>query len=582
MSYWMSLELRELTMRTISSKAVWTTAFINDLPDSSFLFVEGGGKKDGSGKTVPRSKRHFPYKDSSGKVDLPHLRNAIARIPQSNAPGLNKEALQMRARKLLSTSNKGGSYEEKDWRSQMSGSMGKHPVSPTGLSKIPLGTRKRKRSGEGTWARRKRHIAQAAKKNPPTPPTPPPPKVMRRKSYSDDCEKASLMVFKQSNGSYRWVIFSSNPYLDRDDEYVTQKAHESDIAELDKSGNYGPLRWWHVGEPYFEDANDWTTVQPGPGVDIGVCDFAAMHNRIRVESGTFKSRKIGKAIADHADELEASLAFAHPREEPDSGGGFLNIKSFERSLTPTDEATNIFTTLLVSKKGNDMDTAKMKALKALGVDIDEVLDGADQMQQKADKKAPYRLKSRNGNGRTPIDDVVEEGFDPEEDDDIATKLDALTAQMKALQDSMKDEPAYEPEEKLEDLMVSELTVGELQDIISSSITQKSSEPMGVVLKAVLEELEEVKSILTSKSVQSVVEEVARMKAKLERTQARLKATASRVRELDDVQPSLMRQRGIRPSSADDTLLDFEDDGDISSKASDSNPFSWIDTFIQKP
>lgn len=90
-------------------KATWTTQFVNNLPDSSFLYIETGGDKDSEGKTVPRSKRHFPYKDAAGKVDLPHLRNAIARIPQSNAPGLSqdkKNALQERARKMLQEGNK--------------------------------------------------------------------------------------------------------------------------------------------------------------------------------------------------------------------------------------------------------------------------------------------------------------------------------------------------------------------------------------------------------------------------------------------------------------------------------------------
>ena len=85
-------------------KAVWSTAFVNDLPDGSFLYIAPGGEKDEDGKTVPRNLRYFPYKDASGKVDLPHLRNAIGRIPQSNAPGLTdakKEALQERARRLL-------------------------------------------------------------------------------------------------------------------------------------------------------------------------------------------------------------------------------------------------------------------------------------------------------------------------------------------------------------------------------------------------------------------------------------------------------------------------------------------------
>jgi hypothetical protein len=84
-------------------KAVWSNAHMNDLPDSAFLYIESGGKKDESGKTVPRSLRHFPYRGMGGKIDLAHTRNAIARIPQSKC-GLSEQqkvALQNRARKLL-------------------------------------------------------------------------------------------------------------------------------------------------------------------------------------------------------------------------------------------------------------------------------------------------------------------------------------------------------------------------------------------------------------------------------------------------------------------------------------------------
>lgn len=82
-------------------EAVWSTAYINNLPDSCFLFIESGGEKDEEGKTKPRSLRHFPYKDSDGKVDLPHLRNAISRIPQSTVEGLDKDKLQEKARRIL-------------------------------------------------------------------------------------------------------------------------------------------------------------------------------------------------------------------------------------------------------------------------------------------------------------------------------------------------------------------------------------------------------------------------------------------------------------------------------------------------
>ena len=53
-----------------------STQSINDLPDSDFAYIEPGGTKDSSGKTIPRSKRHFPIHDAA------HVRNALARIGQ--------------------------------------------------------------------------------------------------------------------------------------------------------------------------------------------------------------------------------------------------------------------------------------------------------------------------------------------------------------------------------------------------------------------------------------------------------------------------------------------------------------------
>ncbi len=54
-----------------------TSSAMNDLPDSAFAYIEPGGAKDPSGKTVPRSKRHFPVHDEA------HARNALSRAPQS-------------------------------------------------------------------------------------------------------------------------------------------------------------------------------------------------------------------------------------------------------------------------------------------------------------------------------------------------------------------------------------------------------------------------------------------------------------------------------------------------------------------
>jgi DNA adenine methylase len=86
------------------AKSQWSRAYINDLPDSAFLYVEPGGEKDDQGKTVPRSLRHFPVRNHLGELDVPHLRNALARLPQSTAPGLTdarRRELESEARRLL-------------------------------------------------------------------------------------------------------------------------------------------------------------------------------------------------------------------------------------------------------------------------------------------------------------------------------------------------------------------------------------------------------------------------------------------------------------------------------------------------
>jgi len=86
-------------------EAEWTAAFINDLPDSSFAYIEPGGTKDGEGKTTPRSLRHLPYKDGSGKVDAPHVRNALSRLPQTNISAAAEETAR---RKLMAAASAAG------------------------------------------------------------------------------------------------------------------------------------------------------------------------------------------------------------------------------------------------------------------------------------------------------------------------------------------------------------------------------------------------------------------------------------------------------------------------------------------
>ena len=175
-------------------KATWTTAFVNDLPDGSFLYVEPGGEKDGEGRTTPRSLRHFPYKDAAGKVDLPHLRNAIARIPQANIPADKKRSLQERARRLLSETNK----EDEGWFESL-------------VERVKAALRPVER------------------------PEP----------------REGFMLWKEEDGQYRWLARYSNNLRDQDDppEIISTASHKAFVDAVDKGEAEYPELWlWHRPE----------------------------------------------------------------------------------------------------------------------------------------------------------------------------------------------------------------------------------------------------------------------------------------------------------------------------------------------
>lgn len=182
---------------------------------------------------------------------------------------------------------------------------------------------------------------------------------------------ASFRVFKDARGQHRWVAVSSTAYRDRDGEIVSTKALADDCARADQSGQYGPLRWWHM-----------------PGMDLGDCDFNAMSGRVLIESGTFRSPEIAQKVARAADQhgLEISLGFFHPPSEPDAGGVFHTIKRFERSLTPRGKASNLFTSFTVKETQTMLDI-KQRTLKEIGftdAEIATILADAQQKQKSAD------------------------------------------------------------------------------------------------------------------------------------------------------------------------------------------------------
>lgn len=65
--------------------AEWTTAYVNDLPDSAFACVDAEG-------------RHYPHHDSSGSLDLPHLRAALSRVGDASNTQCGKAHLEAHAK----------------------------------------------------------------------------------------------------------------------------------------------------------------------------------------------------------------------------------------------------------------------------------------------------------------------------------------------------------------------------------------------------------------------------------------------------------------------------------------------------
>jgi len=71
----------------------WTRKYINDLPNSAFAFIEPDlcpratdpqHDRVACGKSHDLNKRHLPHHDKSGKLDLPHLKNAMARVTHAD------------------------------------------------------------------------------------------------------------------------------------------------------------------------------------------------------------------------------------------------------------------------------------------------------------------------------------------------------------------------------------------------------------------------------------------------------------------------------------------------------------------
>jgi 2'-5' RNA ligase len=187
-----------------------------------------------------------------------------------------------------------------------------------------------------------------------------------------DSSKFAFNVFKDRDGFYRWISRSSTAFKDRDGQYMSMDALGQAVDFNDESGDYGPLRWWHM-----------------KGVDLGVCDFSMLYGKTLIESGTFLKEEYGEAIKNSKTNFGVSIGVKHPIAEP-VDDTFKNILIFERSIMPSGQESNMFTGLTV--KGEQQMENKKQMLKVfelvqlLGPDTAyKALDDARTIEKEAEE-----------------------------------------------------------------------------------------------------------------------------------------------------------------------------------------------------
>lgn len=250
-----------------------------------------------------------------------------------------------------------------------------------------------------------------------------------------------FVVFKDAKNEWRWIARTTTAFQDRDDEIISTKALIDDVARTDRDGRYGPLRWWHIGNPDPNNADaPW-----GSGLDLGWCDFAAVSGHSLIESGTFKSAEIARVIAAKADQLGLSPGFFHTSSEPDAHGVFHHIRRFERSLAPKNRVSNPFTAFAVAstatKGDNTVHEQKIAQLKALGLSgpmIADLLTDTIQTEKTAEASGVRYKEATSA-----------------ELSQIATLKAQLAALEKALGGAKKAEPEEEADEADEETLAQE-------------------------------------------------------------------------------------------------------------------------------
>jgi hypothetical protein len=114
----------------------WSKAFVENLPDSSFLVIDAGGDKDSEGKTFPRTLRHFPIKDETGLISQDRLDKVMTEISESNLPQNTLKVVRKTVKALSERLEAGASLEEISFGESTSENINTEEVNVEELEKL--------------------------------------------------------------------------------------------------------------------------------------------------------------------------------------------------------------------------------------------------------------------------------------------------------------------------------------------------------------------------------------------------------------------------------------------------------------
>lgn len=338
----------------------------------------------------------------------------------------------------------------------------------------------------------------------------------------------SFRVFKDASGHYRWVAQSSTAFEDRDKEIVSTKALEDDCRFADSTGTYGPLRWWHT-----------------PGLDLGDCDFNAMHGRVLIESGTFRSPVIAQKVAQAAPQLEISLGFFHLPTEPDADGVFHHIRRFERSLVPRGKASNRYTAFTV-KETVPMDETKIAylrtELKFSDAQIAEIQATAAATEKAAiEQHAAFKADEPAELPDVVINGITYKAFPPKPADE-ATPVEAVVEE-----DAMDDMPMDEEPADDTALTLSSGDLAAIGEAIGAQLQGIAAQIMGAL------DLEKkvaghVQGLMAPFQAQKDATDAEKAE-QIAQLQTALKDTQSKLDELLGLQPAVAPRASANPATA---------------------------------